>query len=426
MLSAGPSKLSAGDGMSSLLQAVVRAHPEQRLFPPSLKDAVEPLDFFGSTQFAVSPCDESSTQQHLANGGASPARFALITTEYGASGVTGTGSASWFYRACLLGAHLSKRTLVSAFCHSPACPLRQWSSCSADQLQRLVNGSAPVDVEECVWDDAHTMLPEASRLHYWGSRDTAVALAATVPRRLRARHGALVDTLLFWRAIGMSYFNRLNLGYDAQFQSLAQWRRPGFWPPGKRVATFHIRHDDKEPMEGRQIPMSEFMDALYKYHPDVAHVHVCTDDANVTSEFSAYPNITFLAYENAAADALDRNKKAPIFRDLYTLAMGDVFFGTYSSNYGMMAMDLHLLRTGFCSDLVMMDDWYHLLAFQYGHLIWNSTLGLMDLKVTRQKDGVNWFRDERLLQDPDYKVYGHFATQCRKRKMTLVAGRQLP
>ncbi len=171
--------------------------------------------------------------------------------------------------------------------------------------------------------------------------------------------------------------------------------------------------------------LQEFMDALFTHHPDVKYVHMCTDDPNITPQLEAYPNVTFLMHENSATDALDRNKKAPIYRDLYTLAMGDIFFGTYSSNYGMMAMDLHLLRTGFCSELVMMDDWYHIENQRFGHIIWNSTLDMLDMLVTL-REGITWYRDERLDKDGDYQHRGIIATGCQKRRMHLMSGRQLP
>lgn len=114
------------------------------------------------------------------------------------------------------------------------------------------------------------------------------------------------------------------------------------------------------------------MAALSVYHPDVTHVHVCTENPDVPSQFGAYLDVTFLMYDKAAHDALDRAKKAPIYRESSILAMGDVFFGTYLSDYDMMAMDLHLLRTGFCSELVMMEDWYHIEIGVFGHIIWIS------------------------------------------------------
>jgi len=238
-------------------QALSQDYPaEQRLFPSSLKDAVEPLDIFAATQFGVSPCNETGVQE----ADRSPQlRFSVIREEY--RGATGTGSAIWFYRSCLLGARLSNRRLVSSFCHGGGCPLREWSSCSGADADGLAawaaaaNGSTTVDIEDCSFHGPSGIQPEAARQHYWGDKDTAARLAATVSPALRARYGSRVDTLLFWRAVGMSYFLRLNLGYDAQFEALSRWERPAIWPEGERIATFHIRHDDKDQWEGRQIPL---------------------------------------------------------------------------------------------------------------------------------------------------------------------------
>ena len=226
----------------------------RRLFPPELTNAVEPLDVFQEAQFGLSPCNHTGAEQRLASGPA--LRFALIRDEY--RGATGTGSAIWFYRACLLGAFLVNRTLVSGFCHAPTCPLREWGSCGGSDLDALTawaaNNSVTVDVEECAWSAPATMVPESSRRHYWGSKDTAFELAARLTPEQRTRFGGQrVETLLFWRIMGMSYFLRLNVEYDAQFGSLSRWQRPDIWPEGQKVATFHIRHDDKDPWEGRQV-----------------------------------------------------------------------------------------------------------------------------------------------------------------------------
>ncbi len=269
-----------------------------------------------------------------------------------------------------------------------------------------------VDLEECQWHGPQGILPDASKEHCCGSVDTAAELAATVSPAVRAKYGARVDTLLFWRALGMAFSMRLTPGYDALFQPLARWEALAMWPAGEPHSTYgtatRIRGRAARSRCKRWVPSLRTQPTLFKFqvqtsspnakcasgvldmninsitkHKDAAGIswrrcwsttrtsRMCTGNPDIPSQFGAYPNVTFLMYDKAAHDALDSAKKAPIYRELFTLAMGDVFFGTYLSNSDMMAMDLHLLRTGFCSELVMMEDWYHIEIGGFGHVIWN-------------------------------------------------------
>jgi hypothetical protein len=212
-------------------------------------------------------------------------------------------------------------------------------------------------------------------------------------------------SFLWWKSVAAAYVLRVNPAIHPAAAEIRRWQRPASWPqdPAVKVATMHVRHGDKA-TENPLIPFEHYILELRKYFPDVKHVQVITNDADVEEKYAAFPDITFLELDRLDSDIA-------IYRDFYVLAMGDVLVGTYTSNFGQMALHLSLMRTGFCSSLLFLHSYFHTDANTFHHLVFNTRRKEIDVEIGGKWETPNGWNGEVPSFHP-------FAAECRRESVT--------
>ena len=271
--------------------------------------------------------------------------FSLASRQVGMG--VGLGSRHLWYRRCLqiamdLGAvwiplvpgHDSSQRL-----------LRSWAGCTlADIRPRLLNRSSRVV-------SCHTRSQRRDGRYPWQP-----------PWRFE-RHG-----VLWWKVVAEAFLLRPSEALAAAIRN----KRHALWGTGSpTIAGIHIRSTDKA-VEVPCFALEEYMAPVLA--KNIRSVFLATDNPRLVDQArrdfgDRMPNIFSLNSSSRQYRHWSEEKAAvlleesPAFEralvELFLLAGADLFVGTYSSNFGGLALLLALARRQFCIDALLLDNVYH-------------------------------------------------------------------